>query len=850
MNAAKYLVDQGWRGEGHSLDDANRGLARPILTGRHRGAEGLGTSTNTFTNQWWLRAWEPLNSEVRAEPHEGSPTGISITKRPSLYAHFTKPQVLAGTRKTLHTGPEQSISESEQASKEIPNSDARPGKKAPHLGTRKEAAESIMRHSGVKDHSKKRKQFEAHVNTDAEPPRKLKKEKRKALAVDASDPPSELAVNNSEQAQAKEKSEGDPESNLNSFGAIHPQRQALMNGYSQGESRNRKDQQPEKSRRTGLDSKSSEGKENVNRHINTVDTKIAAKKERKSERRNEAQPSSTTNVNTNGIHFVEPPTNGDSSHSHDKKGKKRKKRSVEEDKAAPGFGAEPVDSKKSADKVEDVSGAHSVTEMDASDRPKRKRAEPITATLDGATDKNRKFSKKDKKARFNYVFPSQDRADTSKGTADSNSTMNPARAAMIATDQKLGKPTPTGGLDDKGRRTFVINDFLPFCVGSEHSQRKALKRGKPIKRSPRSIRHEARALMQKFVIQLAVERGEEPPKFEKPKTRRELREENKAKKRTPEARALKLRRKILMRQAGKERKRAVKALEEQGKYEEARELKRTPLFPPEEKPEKDTKELEKQVKDLEEENEEGDNVKRSDGSDDDGDSSTDPGSVTDSGSSTDEISSYSGSEDEELDPEQRGLIEEARRQRKAERRAKNEAKKAALQENPKTKRQKREERFAAMPEAPPPLLAVPKIETITDGIRLPHTNRTGTLKELRIILADTGLTEEEQQAYIHKALVDRQEESNIKQSRRAALRRDRGKKKKSSEMKHRKHVALLREMTENRRAKQRRRDAGEFVETSSEKKQRHRQERDERDKKKAASKLPIGEERGVNFIPI
>lgn len=69
MNAAAYLQRQGWRGHGHSLDEGNRGLAKPILVSHKTDSAGLGKKKNDFEDQWWLRVWDAkpagANGEVR-----------------------------------------------------------------------------------------------------------------------------------------------------------------------------------------------------------------------------------------------------------------------------------------------------------------------------------------------------------------------------------------------------------------------------------------------------------------------------------------------------------------------------------------------------------------------------------------------------------------------------------------------------------------------------------------------------------------------------------------------------------------------------------------------------------------
>ena len=418
---------------------------------------------------------------------------------------------------------------------------------------------------------------------------------------------------------------------------------------------------------------------------------------------------------------------------------------------------------------------------------------------------------------------------TSTKTKGGSSNMNPERLAMINNTQQQQErpshPVPSGPLIlGTYRREYVIKDFYPFCVGSEWSRRRAIRKGRPIRRSPRSIRKEARDLMQQQMIREAKQRGEPIPVFEKPKTKREMREEKKARKKDPKVRVLKFERRRLQRSAQRERNAEVKALREEGKHDEADVLERKPLFE-----QVTVGETKKRKHSEEEDDSEEDESGNSSGGVpiDDEDDDDSPSSVSSSsGSSTDDLEDF---EDLPSDEEAK-LTPEERDERKARQRKKRKEKEAKASKKPKTKREKREERFRKMPEVAPPILPVPKFDTVMKGIPLPYTKRRGSLKELKTILAECGLTQEEQTAYIHKALVDRQEAINIKQSRRAAMRRERAKKRGAK--KHAKHIRCQQEMAVNRRKKEERRGNGEFVETSSEKKARKRRDKEEKERAK------------------
>lgn len=61
-----------------------------------------------------------------------------------------------------------------------------------------------------------------------------------------------------------------------------------------------------------------------------------------------------------------------------------------------------------------------------------------------------------------------------------------------------------------------------------------------------------------------------------------------------------------------------------------------------------------------------------------------------------------------------------------------------------------------------PELEVPKFRTVTMGIPIPNSKKRGSLKQLRAALVSAGLTEEQQAAYIAKALEDKKEQRRVK----------------------------------------------------------------------------------------
>ena len=60
MDAKAHLQNLGWRGLGYSLDQANRGLARPLLISQRSGNGGVGQKKQAEkqADQWWLNAFD------------------------------------------------------------------------------------------------------------------------------------------------------------------------------------------------------------------------------------------------------------------------------------------------------------------------------------------------------------------------------------------------------------------------------------------------------------------------------------------------------------------------------------------------------------------------------------------------------------------------------------------------------------------------------------------------------------------------------------------------------------------------------------------------------------------------
>ena len=60
MDASAHLRKFGWRGLGYSLDQRDRGLARPLLITHKTDILGLGSKNQRQkqADQWWLNAFD------------------------------------------------------------------------------------------------------------------------------------------------------------------------------------------------------------------------------------------------------------------------------------------------------------------------------------------------------------------------------------------------------------------------------------------------------------------------------------------------------------------------------------------------------------------------------------------------------------------------------------------------------------------------------------------------------------------------------------------------------------------------------------------------------------------------
>ncbi|KAF2127865.1 hypothetical protein P153DRAFT_43188 [Dothidotthia symphoricarpi CBS 119687] len=100
MNAEAYLRAQGWRGSGHSLDNHDRGIKKPLLIAHKQDQLGLGKRKAAYTtdDQWWMRAFdESLKNIGTGQESTLSQIREKGINRGGLYGFFVKGEAIAGT---------------------------------------------------------------------------------------------------------------------------------------------------------------------------------------------------------------------------------------------------------------------------------------------------------------------------------------------------------------------------------------------------------------------------------------------------------------------------------------------------------------------------------------------------------------------------------------------------------------------------------------------------------------------------------------------------------------------------------------------------------------------------------
>lgn len=99
MDASAYLRKQGWRGNGHSLDDSNRGIRKPLLISKKVDVLGVGLKKHAaVSDQWWLRAFDQgLKTLGTGEQSVLANVQKHGVNRGGLYARFVKGDNIPGS---------------------------------------------------------------------------------------------------------------------------------------------------------------------------------------------------------------------------------------------------------------------------------------------------------------------------------------------------------------------------------------------------------------------------------------------------------------------------------------------------------------------------------------------------------------------------------------------------------------------------------------------------------------------------------------------------------------------------------------------------------------------------------
>ena len=117
MNAAAYLTNQGWRGDGHALHHSGRGITKPIHIPHKANVLGVGKKKHdAHADQWWARAFDDtlkgLNAPKNAATGKTEAVALSSDApalqmvgiggpkwvgQGSLYSNFVRGESLSGT---------------------------------------------------------------------------------------------------------------------------------------------------------------------------------------------------------------------------------------------------------------------------------------------------------------------------------------------------------------------------------------------------------------------------------------------------------------------------------------------------------------------------------------------------------------------------------------------------------------------------------------------------------------------------------------------------------------------------------------------------------------------------------
>lgn len=117
MDAAAYLTNQGWRGDGHALHHSGRGITKPLRVSQKANVLGVGKKQHdAHADQWWARAFDDTLKGLNTTKNEatGKTEGLAFDSgakalqmvgigrakwvgQGGLYSNFVRGESLSGT---------------------------------------------------------------------------------------------------------------------------------------------------------------------------------------------------------------------------------------------------------------------------------------------------------------------------------------------------------------------------------------------------------------------------------------------------------------------------------------------------------------------------------------------------------------------------------------------------------------------------------------------------------------------------------------------------------------------------------------------------------------------------------
>lgn len=138
MDAAAYLTNQGWRGDGHALHHSGRGITKPIHISQKANVLGVGKKQHdAHADQWWARAFDDTLKGLNNTKNEatGKTEGIAFGSgaqalqmvgvggakwvgQGGLYSNFVRGESLNGTLTPEENDHRETQSQSEDQRKQ------------------------------------------------------------------------------------------------------------------------------------------------------------------------------------------------------------------------------------------------------------------------------------------------------------------------------------------------------------------------------------------------------------------------------------------------------------------------------------------------------------------------------------------------------------------------------------------------------------------------------------------------------------------------------------------------------------------------------------------------------------